>query len=157
MTRDDPPLCPSARGKPGATLIGISAGPGALGYVTPAVTVDEQFLAAAGDNPEERFRFASRCHESGCHNWGEDRCQLIHQIMSRHPTDEEPGDLPACGIRSSCRWFAQAGREACRVCPVVRNPGADHDTLLRTALRPARPAATATDPSQLQRSGTPVP
>jgi len=30
--------------------------------------------------------------------------------------------LPVCGIRADCRWFAQAGAAACRVCPIVRTP-----------------------------------
>jgi hypothetical protein len=120
---DGDPLCPSAIGKPGAKLIGISNGPGALGYVTPPLTVDEHFLAAAGAHPEQSFRFANRCHKSGCHNWGEDRCELIHQILSSRPAEDPPNQLPVCGIRSSCRWFAQAGGDACRVCPAVLNPG----------------------------------
>lgn len=118
---DVDPLCPSAMAKPGATLIGISSGPGALGYVTPPVVVDEEFLSAAGQHSERGFRFANRCAEGSCHNWGENRCQLIHQILTSRPGDP-PDQLPACGIRSSCRWFAQAGREACRVCPAVRSP-----------------------------------
>jgi hypothetical protein len=28
-------------------------------------------------------------------------------------------ELPRCAIRSSCRWFAQRGAEACAVCPLV--------------------------------------
>lgn len=121
MTGDDP-LCPSAIGQPGAKLIGISDGPGVLGYLTPAVPVDEEFLAAAGDHPEQRFRFAGPCQRSGCHNWGEGRCELIVQILIR-PGDDPPGRQPACGIRSSCQWFAQAGRAACQACPGVLNPG----------------------------------
>jgi hypothetical protein len=30
------------------------------------------------------------------------------------------GELPACGIRERCRWFAQEGSAACAVCPLVR-------------------------------------
>src|SRR3954451_4095168 len=102
-------LCPSARGRAGTTLVGIVVGPDALGYVTPPVTVDEEFLAAAGDTPERRFRFATPCMQGACHNWGEERCQLIHQILRTRP-DDTAGDLRPCPIRATCRWFAQAGR-----------------------------------------------
>jgi hypothetical protein len=27
--------------------------------------------------------------------------------------------LPACGIRRTCRWFAQRGAAACGVCPLI--------------------------------------
>src|SRR5437763_115569 len=30
-----------------------------------------------------------------------------------------PEALPRCGIRPRCRWFAQNGRAACEVCPLV--------------------------------------
>ena len=118
---NDELLCPSARAKPGTVLVGIAAGPGALGYVTPPVRVDDEFLAAAGDTPERRFRFAGPCVKGDCHNWGEDRCQLIHQILRTRPVDATT-ELVPCPIRATCRWFAQTGREACAACPEVRNP-----------------------------------
>jgi hypothetical protein len=107
--------------------------------VTPAVTVGEEFLRAAGDDPEQHFRFASPCQQSGCHNWGDSRCQLIHQILRSRPGDDPAAPLPVCGIRSSCRWFAQTGRAACQACPIVRNPGVSTE---RPAGRPAGLAST---------------
>jgi hypothetical protein len=95
---DVDPLCPSALGQPGATLIGISSGRGALGYVTPPVVVDEDFLAAAGEHPEQGFRFANRCAGDRCHNWGEDRCQLIHPILASRPGDPPVSFRPAASV-----------------------------------------------------------
>jgi len=115
-------LCPSAPAMVGATLVAISIDRGTLGYVTPPVTVDRQFLAAAGEVPERNFRFAAPCLKGGCHNWGDRGCELIHRVLDTHADAGAHGPLPVCGIRADCRWFAQAGAAACRVCPIIRNP-----------------------------------
>jgi hypothetical protein len=118
-------MCPSVTGSVGAQLIAISIGQRSLGYVTPPVLVDDEFVAAAGEAPEKRFRFAATCVKSGCSNWTEGSCQVIRRALSADsPVDDAAaGPLPVCGIRATCQWFAQAGGEACRVCPGVRNPG----------------------------------
>jgi hypothetical protein len=52
---------------------------------------------------------------------------LIYQILDspaavRITLGSKP--LPACVIRSSCRWFAQVGARSCAICPhVVHTPG----------------------------------
>jgi hypothetical protein len=114
--------CPSGRCRPGNLLLGIVTSSGELAYVRPPPVIDEEFVAVAeqGRLPEARFRFAEPCVESGCTNWtGDGRCSVADRVVAAQDDGAAAGGLPACGIRSTCRWFAQVGREACRGCPFV--------------------------------------
>jgi hypothetical protein len=125
MSGEEPErLCPSSPAREGTILLGIGIGRRGLGYVTPQVTVDQAFLEEAGERPEERYRFAAPCVKKACHNWDSGGCGLISRFVADPPPEAaEDGPLPRCSIRANCRWFAQAGRTACAVCPMVRNPG----------------------------------
>jgi len=117
--------CPSSAGGPGATLLGI-LGPGGRVIFTPhGPRVDEALrteLAGADDGPlEARFRFAAPCVRSSCVFW-DGSCRAIdaaHEDFDA-ATPSDVDSLPRCGIRESCRWWAQEGAAACRVCPYVR-------------------------------------
>lgn len=118
--------CPSATCKPGATLLGVIGENGQVGYLTPAITVDEEFVEKAkrGRSPRKRFRFAGPCVEESCAQWTGSRCGVIDMVLDAVETlDQAPpredGELPRCAIRSSCRWFAQEGTTACAACPFV--------------------------------------
>jgi len=117
--------CPSARCEPGATLLGIVEADGRVGYITPALQIDEKFVEQAqrGRAPEKRFRFAGTCVEGGCAQWTGTRCGVIDRALAADvvepPLKAAREPLPQCAIRSSCRWFAQSGADACRVCPLV--------------------------------------
>jgi hypothetical protein len=111
--------CPSGRCRASSLLIGVRTEAG-LGYVTPPLPVDAEFIervAETGGGAEQRFRFAEPCIERGCQQWTGDACGLIDRLL----VSDQPAatDLPACGIRSRCRWFAQAHERACAVCPLV--------------------------------------
>jgi hypothetical protein len=112
--------CPSWQCEPGATLLGVVNAGGTVGYITPALEVDEDFVARAhrGRTPERRFRFAGPCVEGRCRHWTGERCGVIDEVMST-PDPPAVESLPRCSIRSNCRWFDQAGADACRVCPFV--------------------------------------
>lgn len=112
-------LCPSARCEPGAKLIGIVQENGRVAFLTPPLPVTEEAaqVARAGRAPERRFRFAQPCVEEGCRHWTGQRCGVVDAALELEET--EAGRLPRCGIRPSCRWFAQSGAAACRVCPYV--------------------------------------
>jgi hypothetical protein len=128
---DDAPerSCPSARCEPGATLLGIVNGDGTVGYITPPLQIDDQFVQRVkqGRDPEKRFRFAGTCVEGGCKQWTGSRCGVIDRVLAAGvapaaPAGEDAGaraSLPQCAIRSTCRWFAQSGADACRVCPLI--------------------------------------
>ena len=119
-------LCPSSNCEEGAILLGIVAPSGVVGYVSPQTRVGPTFVRAAeafeGARPEQRFRFAGRCIEGGCAQWTGSRCGVVDRVTTAREEAEvelPEGSLPRCTIRPSCRWFAQSGAEACRVCPYV--------------------------------------
>jgi len=117
--------CPSARCEVGAVLLGIVGADGVVGYVTPRMTVDRDFVrkACAGRTPETRFRFAQPCIKGRCKRWTGSDCGLITKILDSPEASNRgasmSGSLPKCVIRSSCRWFAQGGVRACAVCPLI--------------------------------------
>jgi hypothetical protein len=119
------PFCPSGLCNEGAILLGIVGVDGIVGYITPQMTVDADFVheARRGRTPEARFRFAQPCIKGQCGQWTGSRCGLIDRLLQSPEAKEivEPfqGPLPKCTIRSSCRWFAQIGTKACALCPLI--------------------------------------
>lgn len=143
---NDERLCPSAPAADGAILLGVVGADGQVGYVQPLLTIDADFLDRARSKgaPEERFRFASPCVESGCGYWTGSACGVIEQVLQRHAVGDLPAaeDLPHCMIRSACRWYAQAGRDACGVCPfVITKQGASGDTERMATVPPSMVSA----------------
>ncbi len=122
--------CPSGPPEIGSVLLGIVTAPGEIAYVTPHPPVTQGLLERLGRNGapiENRVRFACRCAESGCVQWEGDanagRCGLIDHALEALAISDGPERLPHCGIRHTCRWFAQQGRNACAACPeVIRKP-----------------------------------
>jgi hypothetical protein len=120
MTNDSI-LCPSAHCEDGAILLGIVIADGRVAFASDRIVVDEEFVRIAhqGRSPEMRFRFSAPCVKAACRQWTGERCGVIDAILD-HLTPGEPGDpLPACSIRSQCRWYKQSGPRACCVCPLV--------------------------------------
>jgi hypothetical protein len=113
--------CPSARCREGAQLLGIVGEDGTVTYLGRPIAVDASFVAAASEGrpPETRFRFADRCAENACKKWTGTECQVVGEVISRLPTLTAEQPLPRCSIRAECRWFRQAGANACAVCPLV--------------------------------------
>jgi len=117
--------CPSARCKEGAIFLGVFGQDGRLGYLTPRMTVDADFVEQVqlARAPEARFRFAQPCIEHECAHWAGSDCGLINQVINassvRMTASQRGGVLPHCAIRTSCRWYAQTGCTACAVCPSV--------------------------------------
>jgi len=98
---------------------------GQVALAAEEARVDEEFvqLARAGRAPEKRFRFASRCMQGGCRQWTGSRCGVIDRVLDDVPTHDAVAALPACAIRDRCRWFDQAGADACAVCTLVITDG----------------------------------
>ena len=114
-------LYPSARAEEGALLLGV-IGSGQSVSMLPEpepITGELAEAIAAVDTPERQFRFANRCVKSGCNQWHEGRCGVIDLVMSFNQHLKEPATLPACGIRTQCRWHKQTGSKACLVCPFI--------------------------------------
>lgn len=116
--------CPSAPAAPGSMLLGVLGADGRIHNLRTAMTVDQDFLDAAGTNGpvEARMRFAGRCQTSGCSQWTGTRCGVIDRAMAHlEAARQSPvaADLPPCVIRGDCRWFAQAGPAACGTCSLI--------------------------------------
>ena len=116
--------CPSSQATAeGARIFGVVTGtPEAhrVGYLTEALPVSEKLLALAGDaKPTELFRIAAPCAgaSGGCKHFKGNACSLAKRIVEGVPAVVNA--LPACQIRSTCRWFRQEGKEACFRCPQV--------------------------------------
>ncbi|MEU7020426.1 hypothetical protein ABZ990_07170 [Streptomyces sp. NPDC046203] len=98
----------------------------------PVTAAFAERAAAPGMRPPEaRFRFAGPCVESACRQWAEGRCSVGDEVAGRgrakratqgsHGSHGDSGAPapPPCAIRSTCRWWAQGGADACRICPGV--------------------------------------
>lgn len=130
-------LCPSSRAERGAILLGIVGAEGKIGYLTPEMRIGAEFLEVAdqGRTPEKRFRFAGPCVEAGCAQWTGTRCGVIDAALdeigpcvSTNQAETSERSLPKCSIRARCRWFAQQGRNACAVCPLIITDVGGRDT-----------------------------
>lgn len=113
-------ICPSTTLDHATTLLGVVGPDGRVHYVSPALPLDDDFRhkAGASGGAEARFRFAGSCIENGCQQWTGNRCGVIDSLLDQveHDLDTE---LRPCTVRRQCRWFAQSGADACRVCPWV--------------------------------------
>lgn len=116
-----PILCPSSRCESGHLLLGVVQADGTVGFLAERMPVDDEFVAVArrGRRPEKRFRFASKCAESGCRQWTGSSCGVIEEVFDAVPEHHRRSELPDCSIRPQCRWFGQEGEAACGVCPLV--------------------------------------
>ena len=125
--------CPSAFVTEGVRLLGVMTPAGRVAFIHPPTHVDAGFVArvAADGRPEARYRFAAPCIEERCPQWTGTGCHVVDDVVGADTRSERGRDrvgtdstaarsrLPACGIRSSCRWFYQRGRSACDVCPSI--------------------------------------
>jgi hypothetical protein len=123
VARNDAPsvLCPSARLKEGAILVGIVNAEGQVTFLPDRLVVNRGFIdnAQQGRSPEKRFRFADTCVKSACRQWSEDRCGVVEQVLGVVSSDQLSEDLPDCSIRSQCRWYLQRKADACWSCSFV--------------------------------------
>jgi hypothetical protein len=119
-------LCPSSPCQEGALLLGIVLRDGRVAFARDRVVVDKGFVenASRGSHPPEtRFRFGSPCVRGACQQWTGSRCGVIDSVRAEARAAGCPPppalSLPECSIRADCRWFEQAGAEACAVCDLV--------------------------------------
>lgn len=115
-------LCPSSQpDKDNAVVFGVVGGTveePRVAYLERSQPVNEEIQQlSAPVKPTEMMRLASPCHETGCLHFDGSDCRLAQRIVEQLPTVTET--LPACQIRSSCRWWQQEGKSACLRCPQV--------------------------------------
>lgn len=114
--------CPSSIAQPGAMLLGLVNAEGVVDILPQPLEVTEAFIQEArknGDELEKRFRFSNRCLEHGCGQWKEGGCGVVQSLAAVNEKLDGTGNLPVCNIRINCRWYAQEGGKACKVCPFI--------------------------------------
>jgi hypothetical protein len=113
--------CPSSDSAHGNLLIGIVRADGSVAPIHPPLGIDDDFVRKAGEAsqlpPEARFRLAGPCLTTSCRQWTGTRCAVGDAVADASPS--RPERLPACAIRSTCRWWSQNGPAACRSCALV--------------------------------------
>ncbi len=124
MTSKSGLMCPSAEPDgAGAVLFGLVVGTPdrpETAYLDEAQPVTPELLRLAEPvAPTEMFRFGARCIRNGCAHYdnARDSCRFGEKTVRLAPVVVHR--LPACAIRSSCRWWRQEGRAACMRCPQV--------------------------------------
>jgi hypothetical protein len=139
--------CPSAQpGMGDVQVLGVVSrddGAPRLAYLDqPMAATPEILELAAPVAASEIFRLSARCEESKCMHFDGTRCQLAVRIAKLLP--EVVDTLPACNIRSECRWFRQEGRAACTRCPQIVTGNAEADDLLKRVSGLPEPGEAAT-------------
>jgi hypothetical protein len=122
MERQLPVLCPSARCKDGAIVLGIILPDQTVAYADRRYQIDSHEadeMRRATISAEKQFRFAGPCAQCGCVQWNHGKCGVIEEAIDTPGPRPIPSALPECSIRPQCRWFLQRGEEACLICPLV--------------------------------------
>jgi hypothetical protein len=115
-------MCPSADAEmSGSQIFGIVVGTPESPYVVHldrVKPIPSELLALDSPvKPSEIFRIAAPCIENGCKHFDGAKCRLTARIVDGLPTVTER--IPACAIRSTCRWWYQEGAAACARCQQV--------------------------------------
>lgn len=126
-------LCPSARCKTGAELLGVRQDGGTVAILPQTLPVDETFVQKVAEyaSPEQAFRFTNKCVEGACSQWTGKTCGVIEKLviyLDGVPAKEE---LPRCPIRKDCRWFHQQGNAACKICVFVITEVTEKDVMVQ--------------------------
>ena len=129
MAEHDRIMCPSSKAAKNARLLGVRQEDGKVAILPQPLQLDDTFIEIASQTApaEQKFRFTNKCIEAGCAQWTGSRCGVSDQIVSVIDQLVTQHELPACGIRPSCRWFRQNGADACRVCPYVVTETTEED------------------------------
>ncbi|MFF4402671.1 hypothetical protein [Streptomyces sp. NPDC001480] len=130
--------CPSgAAHAPESLVLGVRAGvDGRVAYLAdpvPAAEVLEQIPADI--EPRRVLRFASHC-VAECVNRRGDDCTLIERVVTAYPA-AATGRVPQCHLRAGCKWWSQAGVDACRRCPAISTRHHTDDELATLVADPA--------------------
>jgi hypothetical protein len=117
-------FCPSSHPSLNDSLIvGVIEGGGDQRSVTylehPVKVGHGTLLAFASGNisPTSVFRFAAPCVKDRCKNWSGHNCRVVEHLVQLLPAVSP--SLPACKLRTVCRWFAEEGGSACTRCSQV--------------------------------------
>jgi hypothetical protein len=115
--------CPSAPLANASSVLGAITANGTVAYISPSIPLSKSLIDAlrvAGVHIENRIRFTGPCMGSQCVQWSGRGCGLVDAIVSQPIVDSAArAVLPHCGIRATCRWYAQHKSAACEQCSMV--------------------------------------
>jgi hypothetical protein len=129
-------MCPSADAEmSGSVIFGIVVGTPEAPYVVHLDRVKpippELLTLDSPVQPTEIFRIGATCIEDSCQHFDGTNCRLTARIIDGLPAVTDR--LPACAIRSTCRWWYQEGAAACLRCQqVVRDNYIASEQLIHT-------------------------
>lgn len=105
-----------------------------IAYLTERVELSDVQITKNDQVPLGKvLRLSAVCEESLCGHFDGQKCRLAERLVNLLPVVVD--QLPACNIRSDCRWFMQEGRQACLRCPqVVTLSDPSDPTLVHAAL-----------------------
>jgi hypothetical protein len=129
--------CPSGDpSHPEAVVLGVRSGDrDEVVYLADPVPAAEVVGAIPeGIAPTRVLRFASHCVPECANRIGE-ACGLIERFKVGMPPDA--GLAPRCHLRPRCKWWDQAGLDACRRCPAITTLNAPGDELMTLVADPA--------------------
>ncbi len=111
--------CPSATNSSGASLFGVVNVHGVVSFLPEKVELTEELIELGNQSgsAESKFRYTSKCVESGCNQWTGSACGVIHQLKDLDLSEMEQ-KVQRCPIKQECRWFFQEGISACKICPL---------------------------------------
>ncbi|GGP77581.1 hypothetical protein GCM10010278_65080 [Streptomyces melanogenes] len=122
--------CPSGEAhRPESVVLGVRSGDdGQVVYLAEPVPAAQVLPSIPeGIAPHRVLRFASHC-VSGCANRVGDACGLIERIQTL-PSPDATGAVPRCHLRPHCKWWTQAGVDACHRCPAITTLNSPDDQL----------------------------
>ena len=116
--------CPSSPEKSKGKILGIlNEKTNRMDILPEPVPVDEEIqkeLDRFGDKKMKTIRLTNTCATKSCGQWDGTKCSLIGDILSKIEEKKREKGLQECGIRATCRWYAQEKEEACKVCTLVQ-------------------------------------
>ncbi len=131
-------FCPSSQPEvEGVRVLGVvqqtPGGPEVSYLDEPLMATPDVLAMAAPAQPTEMFRLAAPCQTSRCPHFDGTDCGLAARIVQILPAVVD--QLPACQIRSECRWFRQEGAAACQRCPQISTVNYNPSETMRTVVK----------------------
>lgn len=115
--------CPSSRPEiPGAEVFAVVCGTAdepQLRYMDKTLSVNNDLRQMDLPVPlTEVLRISAPCMENRCQYFDGDKCRLA-KVISAQSQPEKKSSVPFCAVRETCRWYAEQGQDACRVCQYI--------------------------------------
>ncbi len=113
---EDKKSCPSAPFKVGHSVFGIFKGDH-LEFTEGLIKIDEEMVLEV---EKAEYRATMKCVTKGCVNWNGKKCTVPEQMAYFVDPYAQSADYENCSLRPTCRWFAENGRNACKMCPLIK-------------------------------------